>query len=208
MATIPTLRLPTQSEIGSKRSEKASVTQLLSRMSDGDELAREQLFNVVYNELRCIAHSLMRRERPEHTLQPTALVHEASARLLENDSLVGMTSRAYFFAAMARAMRQVLVSHARARRRDKRGGGRRRVPLDDIVENVERCYQLDLIAVDQALTELEHESPRHGRVVTLRFFLGLSIEVIAQQVGVSRSTVIRDLRLARVWLARQISSNL
>ncbi len=197
--------IPTSS--GLLPSDTDTVTQLLSRIADGDDLAREQLFRVVYGELRRMAGSLMRHERREHTLQPTALVHEATARLLEKGAINGMSSRAYFFSAMARAMRQVLVSHARARHRDKRGGRFRRVPLDDIVDHVERNYGLDLVAVDQALNELECQSPRHNRVVTLRFFLGLSIEEISQQVGVSRSTVIRDLRLARAWLARQICRN-
>lgn len=146
----------------------------------------------------------MRNERPEHTLQPTALVNEAAARILQGASLADMKGREYFFAAMARAMRQVLVSHARTRNRLKRGGEYQRVPLDDAIDYVEQEHEFDLIALDDALNDLQQHSERHSEVVTLRFFGGLSIDDIAEHLGISGSTVVRDLRFARAWLGTRL----
>lgn len=187
-----------------QQKERPSITLLLGRIQNGDELARQEVFDMAYAELRGLARSLMRNERPEHTLQPTALVHEAAARLLQGESLAEMKGREYFFAAMARAMRQVLVSHARTRNRLKRGGEYQRVPLDDAIDYVEQEHEFDLIALDDALNDLQQHSERHSEVVTLRFFGGLSIDDIAEHLGISGSTVVRDLRFARAWLGTRL----
>lgn len=187
-----------------QQEERPSITLLLGRIQNGDELARQEVFDMAYAELRGLARSLMRNERPEHTLQPTALVHEAAARLLQGESLAEMKGREYFFAAMARAMRQVLVSHARTRNRLKRGGEYQRVPLDDAIDYVEQEHEFDLIALDDALNDLQQHSERHSEVVTLRFFGGLSIDDIAEHLGISGSTVVRDLRFARAWLGTRL----
>ena len=184
--------------------ERPSITLLLGRIQNGDAVARQEVFDLAYAELRGLAQGMMRRERPEHTLQPTALVNEAAARMLQGESLADMKCREYFFAAMARAMRQVLVSHARTRNRLKRGGDYQRVPLDDAIDSVEQEHQFDLLALDDALNELQKRSERHSEVVTLRFFGGLSIDDIAAQLNVSGSTVVRDLRFARAWLGSRL----
>lgn len=184
--------------------ERPSITLLLGRIQDGDAAARQEVFDLAYAELRGLAQGLMRKERPEHTLQPTALVNEAAARMLQGESLENMKCREYFFAAMARAMRQVLVSHARTRNRLKRGGNYERVPLDDAIDHVEQEHQFDLVALDDALNDLQQHSARHSEVVTLRFFGGLSIDDIAEQLDISGSTVVRDLRFARAWLGSRM----
>ncbi len=184
--------------------EQPSITHLLGRIQEGDELARQAVFDLAYKELHGLAKGLMHNERPEHTLQPTALVNEAAVRVLKGESLDGMKCREYFFAAMARAMRQVLVSHARTRNRIKRGGEYRRVPLDDAIDLVEQKCSFDLVALDDALRELQQHSERHSEVVTLRFFGGLSIDDIAKHLEVSGSTVVRDLRFARAWLGSRL----
>lgn len=165
------------------------------------------MFDLAYAELRGLAKGLMQKERPEHTLQPTALVNEAAARMLQGESLEDMKCREYFFGAMARAMRQVLVSHARTRNRLKRGGEYQRVPLDEAIDHVEQEHQFDLVALDDALNDLQKHSERHSEVVTLRFFGGLSIDDIADQLNVSGSTVVRDLRFARAWLGSRLEGS-
>lgn len=185
---------------------RPSITLLLGRVQNGDQAARQEVFDLAYAELRGLAKGLMRKERPEHTLQPTALVNEAAARMLQGESLEGMKCREYFFAAMARAMRQVLVAHARTRNRLKRGGEYQRVPLDDAIDHVEQEHKFDLVALDDALNDLQQHSARHCEVVTLRFFGGLSIDDIAEQLDVSGSTIVRDLRFARAWLGSRLDS--
>ena len=187
--------------------DRPSITLLLGRIREGDDAARQEVFDLAYAELRGLAQGLMRKERPEHTLQPTALVNEAAARMLQGESLENMKCREYFFAAMARAMRQVLVAHARTRNRLKRGGEYQRVPLDDAIDHVEQEHQFDLVALDDALNDLQQHSARHSEVVTLRFFGGLSIDDIADQLNVSGSTVVRDLRFARAWLGSRLGGS-
>ena len=158
---------------------------------------------LVYNELHRLAHRYMGRERHGHTLQSTALVHEAYERLI-NLKDVSWQNRAHFFAVSAQLMRRILVDYARSRRYSKRGGEWRQVPLNEAVA-VFRDRQTDIVALDDALRTLAGIDPRKGRVVELRFFGGLSIKETAEVLNVSPETVLRDWRLAKVWLLRQLS---
>jgi RNA polymerase sigma factor (TIGR02999 family) len=179
------------------------VTGLLVAWGAGDESALDRLLPIVYGELRHVARRLMRGERGEHTLQTTALVNEAYLRLVDL-SRVRWQDRAHFFAMSARLMRRILVDHARARRYDKRGGGRRTISLDEaLVVAPERGA--DLIAIDDALKALAVVDLRKSRVVEMRFFGGLTVEETATALGVSAVTVMRDWRLARTWLLREFA---
>jgi RNA polymerase sigma factor (TIGR02999 family) len=179
------------------------VTQLLMAWSNGEQDALEQLIPLVYNELHRLAHRYMERERPGHTLQSTALVHEAYQRLI-NFKDVSWQNRAHFFAVSAQLMRRILVDYARSRRYSKRGGEWRQVPLNEAVA-VFRDRRTDIVALDDALRTLAGIDPRKGRVVEMRFFGGLSIKETAEVLKVSPETVLRDWRLAKVWLLRQLS---
>ncbi len=186
---------------------QSEVSQILSEIETGNEAAKERLLQVAYDELRALAGNLMRRERPDHTLQPTALVHEAALRLLHDDVLNRAKSKSYFFGVMATAMRRVLVDHARAHRAQRRGRGYERKPLDIAVDMVERSQNLDLLALEDVLKELEKLNPRQCQVVTLRFFGGFDMPEIAEHLGVSLSTVEKDWRMARAWLQQQLSES-
>lgn len=182
-----------------------SVTDLLHRVQEGDTDAREQLFETVYGELRRVAEGLMFRERSDHTLQPTALVNEAAARLIQPQAIANITSRAQFFGAMGRAMRCVLVDHARSRNRLKRGGeGQKRVALDETLAFVEQQLQAELLSLEEALVELERLNPRQVKVVEFKFYAGLSMEEIAQLLNVSVRTVQGDWMVARAWLRQRL----
>ncbi len=157
---------------------------------------------MLYEELRSLAQAYLARERPDHTLQPTALVHEAYIRLLGKEGL-HYRGRAQFFSLMSKVMRQVLVDHGKARRAAKRGGGHSRVVLDDVV-SLFGAPSIDIVALDEALSKLDQLDPQQGRIVELRFFGGLTIKEIADLLGVSQSTVERDWRLARAWLRCQM----
>jgi RNA polymerase sigma factor (TIGR02999 family) len=178
-----------------------SVTALLQAWSGGDQEARDQLLPLIYAELRRRAASQLRRERHGHTLQPTALVHEAYLRLVGQK--VAWKSRAHFFALASEMMRRILVDHARGRKREKRDGAWTRVELDEAVAISER-RDVDLILLDQALAELTALDPQHGRVIELRFFGGMTLEETAEVLGVSPATVKRDWSLARTWLYRRL----
>ncbi len=182
---------------------RPDVTLLLAQARDGDERARDDLIARVYGELRRVADGLMRRERPDHTLSPTAVVHEAVIKLLGEAALDRAADRSYLFAAAARAMREVLIDHARRRATTRRGGGRRRVPLDAVVDYFED-QGLDLVAVHEALDRLAELSGRQAQVVTLRHFGGLTVPEIAEALEVSVGTVERDWRIARAWLSNQL----
>jgi RNA polymerase sigma-70 factor, ECF subfamily len=169
----------------------------------GDERARDELIAMVYDELRRVAAGLMRRERIDHTLSPTAVVHEAMIRLLGAAVFDKGKDRSYLFASAARAMREVLVDHARRRAADRRGGGRRRVPLDHVLDYFEG-QDLDVIAVHEALDRLAEWNPRQSQIMTLRYFGGLTVPEIADAMGISVVTVERDCRLARAWLGGQL----
>ncbi len=185
---------------------QGEITQLLQRMDADDETAMSRLVELVYDELRTMAADLMRQERGNHTLQPTALVHEAAVRLLSDETLSKARSRAYFFWAASRAMRQALVDHARAHRAQRRGGGRQRLPLDVVVESVEQSQGVDLLVLDESLRRLESLDRRKCDVVTLRFFGGLEMQEIAQHLDVSLSSVEKDWHFARAWLREDLRS--
>ncbi len=179
------------------------VTQLLAAASEGDSQAAEALLPLVYAELQGLARSFMAREGRGHTLQPTALVHEAYLRLV-GDADVRWDNRGHFFVAAATAMRRILIERARARGRLKRGGDRGRVPLADEVLTVEPPSD-DLIALEEALARLERSDPRKGSVVMLRYFAGLSVDQTAAALGISPATVKNEWSFARAWLHRAMS---
>ena len=181
----------------------ADVTELLERWGKGDEKALEALVPLVYRELRQLAAYYLKRERTDHTLQPTALVHEAYLRLAR-DSSAGFNNRHHFLGAAANVMRRVLVDHSRRRKAVKRGSGTPSLDLDRSLE-VGVDTRVDLIALDQALTRLAERSPAPARVVELRYFGGLSIEETATVLGVAPATVKRHWAFARVWLYREMS---
>ena len=181
------------------------LTQLLIAWSQGDARALEQLTPLVYAELRKIAHRYMNRERGGHTLQTTAVVHEAFLRLLGNPQ-ENWQNRSHFYAIAAQMMRRILVDYARANLRAKRGGETTRVALEDIDASVtEPALDPDLIALDVALEKLAEIDPRRGRVVELRFFGGLSVEETAHVLQVAPDTVVRDWRVAKAWLFRYLN---
>jgi RNA polymerase sigma factor (TIGR02999 family) len=179
------------------------LTLVLGRARSGDERARGELLTLVYDELRRVASGLMRRERADHTLSPTAVVHEAVIRLLGDAVLDRAPDRSYLFASAARAMREVLIEHARRRAADRRGGRRRRVPLDAVVDYFQG-EGLDLVAVHEALNRLAERDERQAHVMTLRYFGGMTVPEVAAALGVSVVTIERDWRLARAWLVGQL----
>jgi RNA polymerase sigma factor (TIGR02999 family) len=180
------------------------ATQLLLKASEGDESAVSSLFSVVYDELRRIAAGALRHERHDHTLQPTALVHEAYLRLADEPG-AWRENRAHFLAIASRAMRRVLVEHARRRKAIKRGSGRPRLSIED-AEPAAPAYveALDLVLLDDALERLSALDARQGRIVELRFFGGLTVEEIATVLGLSSRTVKREWQISRAWLKREI----
>jgi RNA polymerase sigma factor (TIGR02999 family) len=179
------------------------LTLTLGRARAGDEGARDELIALVYDELRRVATGLMRRERADHTLSPTGVVHEAVIRLMGAAVFDRAADRNYLFASAARAMREILVEHARRRAAGRRGGGRRRVPLDRVVKSFE-AKELDIIALHEALDRLAEWNKRQSQVITLRYFGGLTMAEVAESLGVSLVTVERDWRLARAWLGSQL----
>ena len=179
------------------------VTKLLLAWSQGDETALDRLLPVVYQELRRLARRYMFVERPGHTLQTTALVNEAYLRLV-NVRQVNWQNRAHFFALSAQVMRRILVDSARAHRDQKRGGGNPKVTLDEAFMGPQEKGQ-DLVALDDALKALAEVDPRKDRVVELRFFGGLSVEETAEVLKVSPNTVLRDCRIAKMWLKREMN---
>ena len=183
------------------RAEK-DLTGLLVAWSDGDQSALRHLMPIVHDELRRLARRLMRSERSGHTLQTTALVNEAYIRLVDL-SRVRWQDRAHFFAMSARLMRRILVDHARSRNDQKRGGSLKKVSLDEALV-VGKEKRADLVALDDALEALAEIDPRKSRVVELRFFGGLSVDETAEALHVSGETVMRDWRLAKVWLLREL----
>jgi RNA polymerase sigma factor (TIGR02999 family) len=179
------------------------VTTLLGEIRAGNPAAQGQLVELVYDELRRLAGGLMRRERPGHTLQPTALVHEALLHLVSPQALGNMRDRAQFLTVAARAMRRVLVDHARGRAADKRGGGRELLPLDETLDYFAQ-RNLDVLSVHEALEELASLHERQSQVVELRFFGGYTVEEIAGLLEVSVSTVEGDFRKATAFLRSRL----
>lgn len=187
---------------------EVSVTALLQRWSAGDQEAAATVLPRVYDELRRIARRELRRERPDHTLQATAVVHEAYLRLRDESGLV-WPSRGHFFALAGHLIRRVLVDHARARDRAKRGGGLLRVTLPEDAGVVGPAGKAgdgaDLLALDDALGRLEALDPRKAAVVELRYFAGLTLDEAADQLGISPETVGREWRRARAWLHAELA---
>ncbi len=184
---------------------RPNVTRLLKALGEGDGSATDELLPLVYEELRRLAESRMARERPGLTLQATALVHEAYVRLVSDED-VGWDDRGHFFAAAAEAMRRILVERARRVGRKKRGGDHRRVSLDKIEISVDAPSD-DLLALDEALKRLRAKDPRKERVVSLRYFAGLSINETAQALDVSPATVKNDWTFAKAWLYKELASD-
>jgi RNA polymerase sigma factor (TIGR02999 family) len=181
----------------------AEVTVLLRQWSDGDHQALDRLMPLVYEELRRVAHRRLAGERTGHTLQTTALVHEAYGRLAEAD--LPWQDRAHFFALAARTMRRILVDYARSRLAEKRGGGAQAVPLDQLtVELSAGGEDAEILALHEALEALERQDPRKAQVIEAHIFGGLTYEETAAALGISPATVDRDLRLAKAWLAREL----
>jgi RNA polymerase sigma factor (TIGR02999 family) len=175
-----------------------SVTQILQAAQAGDREAASQLLPLVYEELRKLAHARMGRQKPGQTLQPTALVHEAYLRLIGKSKLP-VASRKHFFFAAARAMRDILVERARSKAGPKRGGDRRRLQLSETVARTEPPSD-EVLALQEALAQLEKEDPLKAEIVQLRFFTGMGMQEIAQVTGLSERTVHRHWRFSKAWL--------
>jgi RNA polymerase sigma factor (TIGR02999 family) len=183
--------------------QPTEVTVLLTRLSDGDATAMSSLFDVLYLELRRIAVAAMRAERREHTLQPTALVHEAFVRLA--DMSAPLENRRHFFGVAAMAMRRILVEHARARGADKRGANAPHVSMEGVDVPAIQAEAIDIESLDMALTRLATLDARQAQIVELRYFAGLSVEQTAELIGISPRTVKRDWQMSRAWLRREVS---
>ncbi|MCA9136415.1 MAG: sigma-70 family RNA polymerase sigma factor [Planctomycetales bacterium] len=176
---------------------------MLQLASQGERRAADQLLELVYEDFREIAAGYLRHEPRELTLQPTALVHEAFLRLIDQND-VHWKGRTHFLAIGAKAMRRILVDHARHRRREKRGGGRQRISFDDHLF-LSPEHDDDLIAVDELLSELQTIDPRQSQIVELRFFGGMTSGEVAEYLGISKSTADREWRVVRAWLRQQLS---
>jgi RNA polymerase sigma-70 factor (ECF subfamily) len=179
-----------------------SVTRLLIELTGGKHAAADALLPLIYDELRSLAANYLRRERPDHTLQPTALVHEAYLRLVDQSS-VNWQNRAHFFGVAAQMMRRILIDHARSHRAGKRGQDFQKISLDD---NIDKAAErsAELLALDDALNALAAVDEQKSRIVEMRYFGGLSFEEIAEVMGVSAVTVKRHWRMAKAWLYGQL----
>ena len=184
------------------RPEQHEITELLEQWSEGNQTALDKLYPLVYEELRRLARSYMRREAKGHTLQTTALINEAYVRMVDQKN-VRWRNRTHFFAISAQIMRRILVDHARRYLYNKRGGGARRVSLDEtMIVAPERSEEV--LMLDEALSNLARMDPRRCQVVELRYFAGLNNEEIASVLHISENTVMRDWNLARAWLYQQL----
>ncbi len=180
------------------------ITQMLQQWSDGNRDALEELMPLVYDELHKQARRYLRRERPNHTLQTTALINEAYLKLIDQRE-VNWESRTHFFAVAANMMRRILVDHARAKHREKRGGADENLPLEEAMLIVSDEKSIDLIALDEALNRLAAFDEQQLQIVELRYFSGLSLEETAAVLKVSRTTVAKDWALAKAWLHRELT---
>ncbi|HEX9962824.1 MAG TPA: sigma-70 family RNA polymerase sigma factor [Pyrinomonadaceae bacterium] len=180
------------------------ITQLLRKWSEGNQEVLDKLMPLVYDELRRQASRYLRRERANHTLQTTALIHEAYLKLIDQNQ-VEWQNRTHFFAIAAQAMRRILVDYARERNREKRGGAAENLPLEEAAFVVSEGKNVDLVALDEALNRLAEFDERQARVVELRYFSGLSIDETADVLGISNVTVRRDWNMAKAWLHQQIT---
>src|SRR5580765_5703024 len=190
--------------MGQTNGQAGTVSVLLKAWGKGDLQARDDLVPLVYRELQRRAGAYLRRERPDHTLQPTALVHEAFMRLMGQDR-VAWQNRAHFFAMAAQMMRRILVDHAREHQAAKRPGAHLKVLLDDGI-GAAHPPACELMMVDEALVELARIDPRQGQIVELRYFGGLSEQEVAAVLSVSRATVTREWQTARAWLYRRLTT--
>jgi RNA polymerase sigma factor (TIGR02999 family) len=186
-----------------KKPPAHDVTLLLSRVSEGDNSAPDKLLELVYEDLRHLAGRYMRDERSDHTLQATALVHEAYMRLVDWKN-VSWESRAQFFAVAAQVMRRVLVDHARGKNAAKREGSQQKLALADAVSFASE-KEFDVLVLEEALTRLEKQDPRQAKIVEMRFFGGLSVEEVAHVLKVSETTVKREWKMAKAWFQRELS---
>ena len=187
------------------QSHQTEITTLLGRIAEGDSSAEERLTQMTYDELHWTAQQLMRHETP-NTLQPTALVNEAFLKLVQDQTLAKSPNRAYFFAAAAQAMRRILVDSARRRKSQKAGGELKREPMDDLLISFEE-RSIDLIALDEALNQLQELNARQFEVVQLRWFAGFSVKEVADLLEISVTTVESDWRMARAFLFKTIQSH-
>ena len=190
--------------MSNEQSLRATTTDLIETAEAGDENALDQLIPLVYDQLRALAHRRLAEEHRHDSLQTTALVHEVYLRLVDDTRVTGR-GRAYFFAAVSRAMRQILVDRARRRLAVKRGEGAELVSLNEDQVAVD-TYAGELVELDDALSRLGERSPRHARVVELRYFAGLTVEQTAQALGVSPRTVKSDWAMARAWLFGELGA--
>jgi len=181
----------------------SQITRLLHACRTGDSDAMNQLMPLVYEQLRSLAAHYMRQERAEHTLQATALVHEAYLKIF--DATTDWEDRAHFLAIAAITMRRILVEHARSTKRVKRGNGAERIELDDLLL-IQPPMNLDILSLDIALSRLSEQDSRRGRLIELTYFGGLSAEEAAIVLGVSTATINRDLKLAKAWLRNEMDS--
>jgi RNA polymerase sigma factor (TIGR02999 family) len=181
-----------------------SVTLLLGEYARGDKAAFERLLPLVYDELRRLAESYLRRERANHTLQPTALVHEAYLKLIDDE--ISWESRAHFFGIAARTMRQILVDYARAHKAEKRGAGNAKLSLDEKIIDLSDERAADLIALSDALDTFSKLDPQKARLVELRYFGGFSVEETAELMNISVATAVRYWRTAKAWLSHEIKN--
>jgi len=200
MSTGASMATPRSAE----ESPSGSLAAIIENYNCGDAQAQARLIERLYRDLRRIAAAHLRAERPNHTLQPTALVHEAYARLA-GQSEIDLKDRVHFLAIVSHLMRQVLVDYAKARRAAKRGGGGRQVTLDECMF-VENTRSLDVLIMDELLERLTKLNARHARIVEMHFFGGLSFEEIADVLGIGLRTVERDWKMARAWLRSEISA--
>jgi RNA polymerase sigma-70 factor (ECF subfamily) len=181
---------------------QSDVTRLLVASSQGDQEALDKLLPLVYTELRHLAERYLHRERPDHTLQPTALVHEAYLRLIDQD--VSWQNRAHFFGVAAEMMRRILIDHARKHQAQKRGSGGIKLSLDEAIDLTDE-RAAELIALDDALKALAEFDPQKSKIVELRFFGGLSIEETAAVLDIGTATVIRQWKMAKAWLYHEVN---
>jgi len=183
---------------------RPNITEMLRQWSGGKTEVMDDLLPLIYEELRRRAAAYLRRERPNHTLQPTALVHEAYLRLIDQRQ-DNWASRDHFFAIAAQAMRRILVDHARGRHRQKRGGSNEDLPLEDALLAAADEDSVDLIALDEAMKRLAKLDPQQERIVELRYFGGLSLDEAANALSISRATAARDWQVAKAWLHREMT---
>jgi RNA polymerase sigma factor (TIGR02999 family) len=184
----------------------SDVTQILSQIENGDGQAAEKLLPLVYDELRRLAGQKMAQEKPGHTLQATALVHEAYIRLVDVKKAGHWNSRGHFFGAAAEAMRRILLENARRKKRERHGGDWKRVDLDDVQSTAVMTAD-DLLALNEAIDALDEQDPPAAKLVKLRFFAGLSVEQAAETLGVSRTSAYRQWTYAKAWLFSRVGDD-